>query len=581
VNSLGTGPLPATEQEQAQFFARLQEGFFSASARTGEIVRDFRLAGTRVRLRFAGEALVPVIVPGLANTTAAWETGLACEILLWDSESTGIQLPPPPRSWRDFTRRGNIWGFDSRRYRSAYHWGEGSVNAMDCETHQAVFWVSTHQHVPLWVLASPLRSILHWWMELNGRQLAHAASVGYDGRGVLIPGRAGSGKSSTSLACLLAGMDFVSDDYLAVGFDPDPRTYRLYSTAKLDPRTLSRYPELAARCRTVHQPGFDKVVLFLEDGYGAQLKDSLRLELALRPWISGDSETVLGKAEPLEIESALASETLGHLPHVGAGTVEFLNRVSTKVPRAAIHLGTERFRIPNVIRQALASRIDGDLPRSGSEKLQPYISVITHFHQEDREELRTLAADVEAQGYPRTEFIVVASGPACAMQEEVSKLAGTVRFFTYPEAVVNAEAWNRGIREAFAELLVLIEPGDRFPPGALETLAGASEIDSRAAWVRGKPFGEHDSFGPLRGALMRKSAFQECGLFSTEPFFQGREQRSWLDRVEAKGLAGRSIEAITLRAAETGANKTDRLLLRPDFNFLRAELVRRQGKKVE
>ena len=345
MNAARTGLLPATEQEQAQFFARLQEGFLSASARTGEIIRDFRLAGTLVRLRFAGEALIPLIVPGLAKGVAGGVSEPACEIRLWDSESTGLPPAPRPRPVRDFTLRGNIWGFDSSRYRSAYQWGEGSVTAMDCETRQAVFWVPTHRHFPVWAQAAPLRSILHWCMEINGRQLVHAAAVGCGGRGVLIPGRGGSGKSSTSLACLLAGMDFVADDYLVLALDPEPLAYRLYSTAKLDPASLILYPDLAARCRTVHQPGFDKVVLFLEDGYAEQLKESLPLKLALKPSISGLPETALGEAEPLEIERALAYDTLAQLPHAGAGTVEFLNRISREVPRSAIYLGTDRARI--------------------------------------------------------------------------------------------------------------------------------------------------------------------------------------------------------------------------------------------
>ena len=403
---------------------------------------------------------------------------------------------------------------------------------------------------PVWALAAPLRSILHWWMELNGRQLVHAAAVGCGGRGVLIPGRGGSGKSSTSLACLLAGMDFVADDYLALALDPEPRAYRLYSTAKLDPRSLILYPDLAARCRTVHQPGFDKVVLFLEDGYAEQLKESLPLKLALKPSISGAPETALGEAEPFEIERALAYETLAQLPHAGAGTVEFLNRVSREVPRSAIYLGTERARIATVIQQALASRNTGDLPRRRPAERRPFITVIVHFHQEDRGELRTLATEIEAQGYPRTEFIVVASGPGCAMMDEVSKLPGTVRFFPYTTAIVDAEAWNRGIRESFAELLLLIEPGDRFPVGALDALAGASEMDPAAAWVRGKASGdENESFEPLRGALIRKSAFQKCGLFPADFSFQGREHRTWLQRAEEKGLRGRPIETVTLRAA--------------------------------
>src|SRR5450755_2331505 len=96
--------LPATEQQQATFFAQLSEGFQAASARTGVIVRDFRVAGTSVRLRFAGEGLIPAIVPGLAYPVHSPskhgdEPGPGCDICLWDSESTGVPLPPPPRPW--------------------------------------------------------------------------------------------------------------------------------------------------------------------------------------------------------------------------------------------------------------------------------------------------------------------------------------------------------------------------------------------------------------------------------------------------------------------------------------------------
>jgi hypothetical protein len=377
-------------------------------------------------------------------------------------------------------------------------------------------------------------------------------------------------------------MDFVSDDYLALALDPEPRAYRLYSTAKLDPQSLILYPDLAARCRTVRQPAFDKVVLFLEDGYAEQLKESLPLKLSLNPSISGVPETALGEAQPLDIERSLACETLAQLPHAGAATVEFLNRVSREVPRSAIYLGTERARIATVIQQALASRMLGDLPRRRPAEWRPFISVIAHFLQEDPGELRALATEIEAQGYPRTEFIVVASGPGYAMRDEISKLPGTVRFFPYRPAILNAEAWNRGIRESFAELLLLIEPGDRFPVGALDALAGASDMDPSAAWVRGKASGDENGLlEPLRGALIRKSAFQKCGLLPEDFSFQGRERRTWLQRAEEIGLRGRAIATVTLHAAGAAARNACPLLLPPDLGLLRAELVRRRGKKIE
>lgn len=549
---MATDGLPSTELEQARFFDRVRQGFQDASARTGEIVHDFRVAGTLVRLRFAGEALIPTIVPGLAYPVPSVGAESHCEICLWDSESTGVPLTPPPRPRRDFTARGNIWGFDSSRYRSAYQWGEGSVNVMDRETRRAVFWVSSHRYLPAWVLASPLRSILHWWMELNGRQLVHAAAVGYGGSGVLIPGRGGSGKSSTSVACLLGGLDFISDDYLALALDPKPRVYRLYSTAKLDPPTLNLYPELRTRCRAVHQPGFDKVVLFLEDGYREQLKESLPLKLVLKPRISGVPDTTLEPVEPQEIERALASETLVHLPHAGLKTLEFLDRVSHEVPRAAILLGTDRARIPTVIQGALEAQASAGVPRHGAGERRPFVSVIVHLCEEDHEELRRLAAGIEEQAYPGTELIVVAAGPACAMADDVAKLPGTVRFFAFNDTVGNAEAWNRGIRESFAELLILIEPGDRFPLGALDALVGACEVEPGAAWVQGRvvfPGPEDESLSPLRGALIRKSAFRECGLFHRDLFLQDGEHLDWLKRASEQQLTGRRLETVTLRQA--------------------------------
>jgi len=47
----------------------------------------------------------------------------------------------------------------------------------------------------------------------------HAACVGRDGHGVLLMGESGSGKSTVSLLCLLAGFDFLSEDSVFVAPD--------------------------------------------------------------------------------------------------------------------------------------------------------------------------------------------------------------------------------------------------------------------------------------------------------------------------------------------------------------------------
>ena len=48
------------------------------------------------------------------------------------------------------------------------------------------------------------------------RRIAHAASLGRDGRGILLLGHGGAGKSGTALAGVAAGLQTVGDDYVAL-----------------------------------------------------------------------------------------------------------------------------------------------------------------------------------------------------------------------------------------------------------------------------------------------------------------------------------------------------------------------------
>jgi hypothetical protein len=150
----------------------------------------------------------------------------------------------------DFTDRGDIWGFNSKRIKTAFHWSEYSVNVMDLKTNTGVYWVKTPKSFPYWVCSSPFRSMIQWWMEKNNAQLLHAASVGTKDGAVLITGKGGVGKSTTAISSLNAGLNYLGDDYVIVKKDPEPKVYSLYSTAKLNPGDLDKFPAL----RTMKRP---------------------------------------------------------------------------------------------------------------------------------------------------------------------------------------------------------------------------------------------------------------------------------------------------------------------------------------
>jgi len=521
----------SSEAEQAEFFDRVREGFLSASSRTGEVLRDYCVAGIPVRLRFAGDALMAPLLPALANPQPAAAVAPKYEICLWDSESTGVSMTPCPRSHKDFTACGNIWGFDSPRYRSAYQWSENSLSAMDRETGSAVFWLPRPDRLPTWTLAAPLRTLLHWIMELNGRQLVHAAAIGAGDNGALLVGRSGAGKSSTALACLEHGLDFLSDDYLAVALDPEPVAYRLFNTAKVDPGALHLYPGTAQSSRVVMAPDCEKAVFFLDP---ARLRNCLPIRQTLKPRVAGAPDTSFGPAAAREIEHALAGEMLTHLPHAGAHTLDFLERMSLQLPASTVHAGTDRARLASAIRSALghapAHRVNA-LPAA-----PPAISMVVYCRDDDRAALRALAESIAAQDYRRAELMAIAEGEAVRMEDEVARLPGNVRFSRCDRPANKPAAWNRGVRETLGELLLFIEMEDRLGCGALAAFAAASQHDPDSSVFRAEVqfhSPEESLRRPLAGALIRRDAFRKHGLFDARLASAGSTEREWLARTAA------------------------------------------------
>ena len=157
-----------TEAEQLDFFERCYERFLKAKASAGEINHFYRIGGTTVCLKFAGDNLVSHLTPALEHLRIQECDSPEITLCIWDSDSTATKMMPPPCGWDCFTDRGDIWGFNCHRIKTAFHWIECSVNLMDLETNTGIYWVQTAETLPYWVHASPLRSLFHWWMEKNG-----------------------------------------------------------------------------------------------------------------------------------------------------------------------------------------------------------------------------------------------------------------------------------------------------------------------------------------------------------------------------------------------------------------------------
>lgn len=71
------------------------------------------------------------------------------------------------------------------------------------------------------------------WAWSNDKLLFHAAAVGIGGKGVLVAGRGGRGKSTFAVSCLAEGLDFVSDDYTLITASGPLQAMPLYTVVAL------------------------------------------------------------------------------------------------------------------------------------------------------------------------------------------------------------------------------------------------------------------------------------------------------------------------------------------------------------
>ena len=82
------------------------------------------------------------------------------------------------------------------------------------------------------LLSHPMAATMAAWALDHDLLAMHSAAVEVDGRGVLLIGASGAGKSTTAMACAAAGLGFLGDDLCLV--DPRSRTvHSWYSTMKL------------------------------------------------------------------------------------------------------------------------------------------------------------------------------------------------------------------------------------------------------------------------------------------------------------------------------------------------------------
>jgi hypothetical protein len=217
-----------------------------ALPRTRLTVRRCRMAGLTVEVLFGSGGLTEAYsarmgVP-LAQGDDAPETRPAdARLFVLNASDLGLVESP---QWGDEAWPVDAFGAAMARFGMfvEYPWLSRLWRLFDIADATGVLLMNTPADLPAWDAGAPLVDLVRQALAGRGMRVVHGATLGAAGRGILLVGDGGAGKSGTTLAGLAAGLNTVGDDYVAVSFeDGQPVARMLYRIMKQDRSGLARH----------------------------------------------------------------------------------------------------------------------------------------------------------------------------------------------------------------------------------------------------------------------------------------------------------------------------------------------------
>lgn len=345
---------PATRRESPPALAFFDDvhAAFERAAGAGTSVFTCRLGGETVRLEIAGAFLDAPITAPLAHQRVADGEAAGLTTRLFDVASSGVPLPPRPWQWPDNPARGDIFGFGDERIAVSYNHFGHILSLLD-RARGIGLWVTTDAAASVgYFEATPLLDVLHWWLQPRGLLAVHSAAVGLESGGILLAGKGGSGKSTTTLACLASSLSIAGDDYCLLSTRGDGQVWSLYNSARMERENFARLPHLRPLVsRPAALESGDKPMILLHGHHPEKLIRGFPLRAVVLPQIAAAARSSLAPASQARALRELAVSTINQ--RAGAGRAEFdaLVRVAKTVPCYSLALGTDMRQLADLLEE--------------------------------------------------------------------------------------------------------------------------------------------------------------------------------------------------------------------------------------
>ena len=318
----------------------------AASHKAGHVVRHLTLAGHPVRLEVAGQALFDRLFPPLSHVAhEGVGADAALRLRVWDAEATEVTAPDAA-SAEDPGMNGQVTVSDDRRY--VRYRRRTSTSWLDREAGDLVACFRSAAGTSINDRGKPLQFPLAVWHLDRGCPMIHAGVVAKHGRGVLFPGKSGTGKTTAALSAAMAGYDYISDDCVGIERTSSGslRAHSVFGSANIAPHHLARFPSLVPHAITDLHEDEEKYLLLLKSLLPRPLATTATIDALVVPAITQAGTTRLSPATRGEALRALAPSTLLFFPGWGAGQLNFLAELVASVSCYRLEMGPRLDDIP-------------------------------------------------------------------------------------------------------------------------------------------------------------------------------------------------------------------------------------------
>lgn len=339
---------------------RLHDCFAEALSRGLDQVHEarFGFAEQPVRLRIVGRRLNQRTRRAFAHLCDGGEREPVLQVDLWDEAETGVPCPLDDGGM-DLGQRwtacdGILTASPDGRYVGFRY--QDSLTILDRHSQRMVGCRRSGSRLSRGECSKPFVVLLTVWYHDRGVQIFHAGLIARGGAGILLPGDSGAGKSTTCLASVAQGLDFLGDDFVGVERirGEAPRGHSVYGTACLTREGLTRFPEVHPHAVEDRFPEEEKPILFLAEVFPERLVRNVPIRAIVLLRV-GVERTEIRRATRPQALRQIASSTLHTVvPRPGREALETVSDLVERVPAYWLLLGSDPRDVPASIDRILA-----------------------------------------------------------------------------------------------------------------------------------------------------------------------------------------------------------------------------------